>query len=249
MDSGLFSLMFGVGQGTLTTFDEYRRYTEGYLNHLRQWGWKHAIVECDVQRILNPDACEKLRDEFFRSSEFEVIYVWHMPDGLDRLRELARTSKRIALSVPELRNVTAGTRTGVKPLLLKLLSEIRSTGATPRIHLLGNTENKLIRLPSDSCDSSTWMSACRWGQGYYYDPATRSLNQASVHSPKWRAWRRWCEERFSDAFTKMRRYYTTPGHEYYYGNALCSAVAMWMQMEALDGADKSSELPRAAVAT
>lgn len=240
MDSGLFSYMFGGAKGTLKTYDDFKRYAVEYVEKMHKWGWKHAIVECDTQRILGVDLTEKLRDEVFRQSGLEVIYVWHIPEKEEGLVELARKEKRVALSIPEFRQVSGSSPTGgeaVRKMILRGLSLIKKAGTNPRVHLLGNTENKLITMPADSCDSSTWTAAGRWGFGHYFDPRTRALAQASIYSPKWRAWREWCFDQYDAAFKRLRAHYKTPAQHVYYDNATCSAIAMWMMMNKINGDD------------
>lgn len=241
MDSGLFTYMFGAGAGggALDSYEKAYAYASKYVEDMHRWNWKHAIVECDVQRVLGVDACERLRDEVFRPSGFEVIYVWHLPEKVEGLRALASREKRIALSVPELRQVFGGGSVAggpkVKSVLISLLNEIRRTGAEPRVHLLGNSENSLVSLPADSADASTWTAAGRWGTGYYFDFRTNRLGQASIYSPKWRQWRRWCEGEFPRAFEAMRREWTKETNRVYIANVMCCAVAMWLLQEAING--------------
>src|SRR5580698_7478014 len=90
MDSGLYSFMFGAQKGTLTSFSDYKRYAMDYLAGVNDWGWNHAIVECDVQRVLGMSETQRIRDEVFRPSGREVIYVWHLPEGEAGLALLAR---------------------------------------------------------------------------------------------------------------------------------------------------------------
>lgn len=240
MDSGLFSYMFGAAKGQLKGYDDFKRYACTYVEKMHKWGWKHAIVECDAQRILGIDATNKLRDEVFRQSGFEVIYTWHIPEGEDGLLELAKREKRLALSVPEFRQVSGGgaQATGqVKKMILRGLSIIRKAGTNPRVHLLGNTENKLVTMPADSCDSSTWTSAARWGFGQLYDHEKRQLGQASIYSPKWRVWREWCFDHFPNAFARLQAQCHTTAQRAYFDNVACSAIAMMMLNERLNGGE------------
>ena len=235
MDSGLFSLMFGSDKGTLSTFDAFRSYALKYLEDVNSWGWKHAIVECDVQKLLGVKETEKLRDEIFRPSGREVIYVWHLPEGEDGLRRLARNEKRIALSVPELRNVYGTGSNKLKTALIRLLAIIKDEG-NPRVHLLGNTQSSLVTLPADSGDSTSWLAGGRYGTGYTYDVARRKVETVSVYSPRWRAWRAWCGKHYAKTFSLLNEVFQ-PGTMagVYYINACCSAIAFLTTMGALGG--------------
>lgn len=246
MDSGLFSYMFGGAKGQLKGYDDFKRYASEYVEKMHKWKWKHAIVECDAQRILGVDATERLRDEVFRQSGLEVIYVWHIPEGEDGLVRLAQREKRVALSIPEFRMV-AGTGpisgTKVKMMVTRGLQLIRKAGTEPRVHLLGNTENKLVVMPADSCDSSTWTAAGRWGFGHIFDMEKRQLAQTSIYSPKWRAWREWCLENYEYAFTPLRKTYKTQAQHVYYDNAACSVIAMWLLMNKVNCSEESLITP------
>ncbi len=237
MDSGLFTLMFGSGQGILKGFDDFKRYAVDYVAAMKEWGWRHAIVECDIQRVLGVAETHRLREEVFEPSGLEVIYVWHVPEGEAGLAAMARRYKRIAVSIPEFRQVygSGGFSDGgaVKKAMLHSLKVIRDSGGNPRVHLLGNTERSLIDAPGDSCDSTSWMSGGRFGMGLYFEPARQGIMSCSIYSPKWAAWRRWCEREFSSAFALMAKYWPKHSQFVYYGNAACGAIALLLMMERL----------------
>lgn len=235
MDSGLFSLMFGSEQGTLKTYEDFYRYASEYVENCRKWNWKHAIVECDVQRVLGVEETFKLRESVFDKSGFEVIHVWHLPEKEDGLAKLAATRKRIALSVPELRVVmgtgpTGGTK--VATAVLHLLKVARAAGPA-QIHLLGCTEDRLMRMPADSCDSTSWNSINRYGVGYVYGGKGQLL-QAHAHSPKWYAWRKHCEQSWPKAFASIRGKWTEPRTQSFFVNAAVSAQAFRLYMESIN---------------
>lgn len=233
MDSGLFSLMFGSEKGTLTTFDDFKSYALKYVSDMAEWGWNHAIVECDIQRVLGVKETHRLRDEVFRPSGREVIYVWHIPEGEAGLRALARNEKRIALSVPELRKELGAGSPRLKASLIRLLKIIREEGS-PRVHLLGNTERALVTLPADSGDSTSWMAAGRYGEGYIFNHDTRTAESISIYSPKWKAWRSWCESHFAHSFSLLYGIWNPQSKQStYYGNVACSAIAFLLLMQSL----------------
>lgn len=235
MDSGLFSFMFGAGQGMLKSYDDYLAYATKYVEAMRRWRWRHRIVECDTQKILGMKDTQQLRDTLFRPSEFEVIYVWHLPEGEDGLRKLAREEKYIALSVPELRQSYTHNVAGLYKELFRLIHIARNAGPA-KIHLLGNTEIKLMALPADSCDSTSWLSSCRFGKGVVYRSGGR-LDVCSIYSPKWWAWHQYCASVKPEGYmgliaaplctrsSKALAYYT---------NARCSAYSFQMMMEEND---------------
>ena len=248
MDSGLFSMMFGSDKGKLTTLDDYRRYAEGYLEFVTKWKWKHAIVECDVQRVLGVEECEILRDEFFRSSSFDVIYVWHLPETVEGLKKLVARSKRVALSVPELRYKLTGSgelddRTRVtgasaviKKALVSLLKTCRDYGPDARIHLLGNTSDTLLRLPADSSDSTSWAAPKRWhtnGTGRMFEHGR--ISGHSVYSPRYQRFVGWVEQQVPEVFEYLRATITNDTTYFSARCAAASAFAYMMLAETLGG--------------
>ncbi len=250
MDSGLFSFMFGSQQDAQSApadFDGYRRYATEYVEAMHRWGWKHAVVECDVQRVLGVEQNERLRDEVFRKSGLDVVYVWHLPDGEAALVDLAKRERRIALSIPELRKVLAGGSVAggdvVKKAVLHCLRLIASSGGNPRVHLLGNTEVGLSTLPVESGDSTSWKSSSRFGTGYYFDTAKQSLTMCSIYSAKWTAWRRWCERRWPESFRMLAEAFPGEKQEVYNGNSACCALAFLLFTERLVGRPLQLPIP------
>lgn len=197
MDSGLFSLMFGADKGKLTKYEDFYAYASKYVESMIKWGWQHAIVECDTQIVLGMDETFRLREEIFEKCGLDVIYVWHAPEQLDGLREMAKKYTRIALSVPELRKYAVNTKSS----LISLLRVIRETGASPRVHLLGNTEAKYMTLPAESGDSSSWIYCQSFGIGRLYNG--KSVATPSIRSPRWRAWELACAKMYPAQFAKV----------------------------------------------
>ncbi len=224
MDSGLFSFLFGGEKGKFTKYDQFKAYADKYVDTMHKWGWKHAIVDCDAQMIIGVDETQRLREEVFEKSGLEVIYVWHLPNGLDGLQEMAKKYKRIALSVPELRNryceanskvieakksgtvyeTLAGpnefvrsTRGGakLKTVVLQLLKIVRDTGANPRVHLLGNTEAGNLTLPAESGDSSSWIYGSTFGKGHVYRAGgAPGHGKMEILNIRSPRWRQWVEQ-------------------------------------------------------
>jgi hypothetical protein len=205
LDSGLYSLMFGAHKGKISTFDEYRDYALKYRENVERWGWKHPIVECDVQRVLGVEECMRIREEVFSDYIGTVIYVWHIPEGIEGLKALAK-NEYIALSVPELRVFYKTPSSGgvkVKRALAELLAIAKEAGSR-KVHLLGCTEADLLRLPAYSADSTSWYSGGRFGNSYVLERG--NLKGVSAYSPKFDAWRKWIVEhdRWREGFAQTR---------------------------------------------
>lgn len=174
MDSGLYSFMFGSERGKMpSTYEAYRDYTRRYLDDIVKWGVDCFLVEADTQRLLGMEATLRLREEFAPLGS-RVMYVWHQPEGIDGLIKLAQQRDYICLSIPELRMIASGGKTalggstGAKRLCDDLLRRVHNAcaGAPPRIHLLGCTVEVMMETRlAWSCDSTSWLSGVRFGNG------------------------------------------------------------------------------------
>lgn len=242
MDSGLFTFMFGAGKGQLKTFDDYKAYAEKYVEDVKAWGWDHEIVECDVQRVLGVDECHKLREDVFEQSGLSTMYVWHIPEKEDGLREMARKYKRLAISIPEFREVFSkkenqgqGDGLHVRRATLRALKIIRDEQAEARVHLLGNTENKLLKAPAPawSSDSTSWLYAVSYGKGTICMGGR--MYQVSVHSPRWQEWRDWCRESYPSVFEQADRTLNTKIAKEEALNGIPSAISYKLMMERING--------------
>lgn len=243
MDSGLYTFMFGSEKGKLKTFEDYRGYAQKYVETMHAQEWNHGVVECDVQRVLGVEECFRLREELFDKSGLDVIYVWHIPEGIDGLRKLAKERARIAISVPELRAVFGvGVSGGVKvtAALIQLLRICRASGPA-RVHLLGATEPRMMRLSADSCDSTTWQSG-RWGFGKTYAGLQQEnpLPDASMYSPKWARWVAWCEKAYPETYRQLHEQWNDSRSYSYFSASVSTAVSFWLFMEALNGRQRQS---------
>lgn len=181
LDSGLFSFMFGgeakkVAEATLQTQDDFARYTRGYLQLAQEMAWPGPIVEVDAQRLaIGPEGVAKLRKEIETKlwDPDRMIFVWHTPDGIEGLRAMVGRFSYIGLGCPELRKVY-GKGTTHHTVVMNLIREIRAEARRkkvpmPRIHLLGNTEPKLMETTlAFSCDSTSWITG-RYGHALIFD--------------------------------------------------------------------------------
>lgn len=169
-DSGLFTLMFGVGKGGNYDLNFMRDYTIEYINTVQQFKIKNlTIVESDVHKLLGMDAVFELR-KYFENSGYKTLYVWHYEETVDGLLRLAERYNYIAISVPELRVICKekmNYRLAVKDLEYRIRTQARKH---PKIHLLGNTVQELMETnTSYSCDSTSWLSGGRWGRYVAFD--------------------------------------------------------------------------------
>lgn len=158
-DSGLFSLMFGSYQGNR---DEnfLNRWYEKLVEVTSSGGFKGTVVEVDCQKVLGVDKAweyrERLKNDLPNNRQINVFHIEDGQKGLDRMIEF---SEYIAISVPELRAI------GKKDHIYKLANYIKNKKPEIDIHLLGCTENKLLKGLSfcTSSDSTSWVSLNKFG--------------------------------------------------------------------------------------
>lgn len=165
IDSGLFTFMFGAGKGQGDhTFESMREWMHRIVRFAHDNDVPNASwVECDVQRILGPEAAWKLRTEMRElMGGREVINVFHLPDGEEGFRKLVEFSDYIAISVPELRLYQSKTYKKTAHYMAVLARRLKPS---IKIHLLGCTEYQMLSDNAfcTSADSSSWTYGTRYG--------------------------------------------------------------------------------------
>lgn len=158
-DSGFFSVMFGSYSGDK---DEkfVQSWYQGLVDMVRDGGYLGTLVEVDAQKVIGPKKTWRLRERLkIDLPENRQINVFHIEDGQKGLDRMIEFSDYIAISVPELR------ATGKKNYTERLANYIKSKKPSIDIHLLGCTENKLLRSLRfcSSADSTSWVSLNKFG--------------------------------------------------------------------------------------
>lgn len=238
VDSGLYSLMFGSEQGTIpSTYEAYREYTLRYIDDMQKWCPDCYIVEADTQRLLGMDATFKLREEFEPLGS-RVMYVWHQPEGLDGLVKLAKEVDYVGIGLPELRMIASGggTPVGQPKIVNKMCEDLlrrvhEACGdSPPRIHLLGCTvQNLMTTSLAWSCDSTSWLSGIRFGNGMIWT-ARKGLENANIRSDRFLKFR----ELAMDAFPPAVDFARKQSNPDYYLNCLACAYAYGLYQHWLD---------------
>jgi hypothetical protein len=184
MDSGLFTMMFGAGSDKKYSEKELLEYTHKYLNDMKKIGYKDYIVEMDVHKVLGLTALKKFRKIFEKNYPIEkTIFVWHIEEKEKGFKELCKKYPYIAISIPELRIVLKG-RKSLKNAVKHLINVANNINPNIKIHLLGCTQQDLMEQKGYySCDSTAWLSAGRFGDGYYWN--MNKLAQLRTNSLGW----------------------------------------------------------------
>ena len=158
-DSGLFSLMFGAAKAARS-----KEFIDSWYHKLvettRENGYLGSVVEVDCQKLFGVDAAWYYRERMRKDlPENRIINVFHLEDGQKGLDRLIEFSDYIAVSIPELRNV------GKKNQAERIAHYIKNKKPEIDIHLLGCTENKLLKSLNfcSSADSTTWTAFNKFG--------------------------------------------------------------------------------------
>lgn len=165
MDSGLFTLMFGAHAGQRDT-----KFVEKWYNLIVEFvqkiGYTKTVVEVDCQKILGVEKAWEFRERMKKDlPNNRQINVFHKEDGQKGLDRMIEFSEYIAISVPELRAL------GQKNYTEKIANYIKSKKPSIDIHLLGCTENKLLKSLNfcSTADSTSWQQVNRFGVLKYHD--------------------------------------------------------------------------------
>lgn len=159
MDSGLFTLMFGAEKGKKSP-EFIEDWYQKIVKFVKATGYRGTVVEVDCQKVLGPEKAWEYRRRMKKDlPNNRQINVFHFEDGKEGLDRLIDFSDYIAISVPELRAL------GKKKHCESIAKYIKNRKHTIDIHLLGCTENKLLKELNycSSADSTSWKMSQRWG--------------------------------------------------------------------------------------
>lgn len=172
-DSGLFSLLFGKHKDKATKEFVYKWYDE-LIRFTSEHGQDVTCVEVDAQAILGVEETWALRERMRQDlPNNRIINVFHVEDGKDGLDRLIEFSDYIAIGS----GVTGGNVLGYKCLC----EYIKTRKPEIDIHLLGCTNVNImhqVRHLCTSCDSTSWLSAPRFG--YIGDYHIRDIDKDKV---------------------------------------------------------------------
>ena len=179
MDSGLFTLMFGAEAGKKDK-KFITNWAHKILNFVEINNYKGTVVEVDCQKVLGVENAWELRRLFKEKLNNRIINVFHKEDGQKGLDELIEFSDYIAISVPELRAIKK------KNYCVRLANYIKNKKPSIDIHLLGCTENKLLRQLNfcSTSDSTSWKQPVRYGgiDSYQKKTTRKYLNKSKIIS-------------------------------------------------------------------
>lgn len=159
-DSGLFTMLFGAGSGGNFTKDDIYKWYDALVQFTLAHGQPITCVEVDAQRFLGSDETHKLRERMKNDlPNNRIMNVFHAEDkmrGLDRLIEF---SDYIALSSNFISSYPEKVR--------QTIEYIKNKNPEIDIHLLGFSGLEMfswVNKVCSSCDSTSWLSALRFGR-------------------------------------------------------------------------------------
>lgn len=183
-DSGLFTLMFGACKGKA---DEsmINKWYDGLVQFTLDHSPNVTCVEVDCQKILGIDKAWEFRERIKNDLKgHRIINVFHLEDGQKGLDRLIEYAEYIAISVPELRVHHK------KDYVIRLANYIKTKKPSIDIHLLGCTENSILKECRfcTSADSTSWVSGKRFGflKGYHISRLKTDEVKRMVGNDKWK---------------------------------------------------------------
>lgn len=160
MDSGIYSLCFGSHKDLHKDVKLFDKWYDGLVSLVRETGYRGTVVEVDCQKVLGRDKAWEYRERIKKDlPDNRIINVFHLEDKQDGLDRMIEFSDYIAVSVPELRFNKK------KSHVQNIARYIKNKKPSIDIHLLGCTENKLLKELSfcSSSDSTSWQQVNRFG--------------------------------------------------------------------------------------
>jgi hypothetical protein len=187
LDSGVFTIVRKAGTtririaradnaGPLTTYAEFKDHAERYIDYLKvhKDAWDH-IIELDVDEpswfisentwVDGIDLAEEYRKRLHEVVGDKLMPAWHVQRGWTGWTEMIRNYPYVAIgSDTGVARNTAARRPPMDPSILRrMVQEAHHAGVG--VHYLGDTRYKtFIQAELDSADSTTWVSAGRFGQ-------------------------------------------------------------------------------------
>lgn len=182
MDSGIYSLCFGSHKELKKDRKLFDKWYEGLVALVKENKYTGTVVEVDCQKVLGPDIAWEYRKRIAKDlPDNRIINVFHLEDKLEGLDRIIDFSSYIAISVPELRfNKKKG-------YVQSLAKYIKNKKPSIDIHLLGCTENKLLRELNfcSSADSTSWQQVNRFGDlSFNHGNKTTRVKNREINIPE-----------------------------------------------------------------
>lgn len=159
LDSGAFTFLNSKKKKI-----DFVKYAEDYAYFICQ-NKIEKFFELDLDAIIGIKQTEKLRERIEKITNKQSIPVWHKDRGLQYYRDMCKDYNYVAIGGLALKEIPLNQFEKMFGWFINVAHENKT-----KIHGLGytNTE-KLHKYHFDSIDSSTWLSAGRFGELHYFD--------------------------------------------------------------------------------
>lgn len=158
LDSGAFTFMNNY-KGKV----DWDEYIKKYANFINKYDIKY-FFELDIDVLVGLEKVKEYRKELERLTGKKCIPVWHKSRGLDEWIEMCKNYDYVAIGGIVIKEIARKDY----PYFIPLLKIAKKYNA--KVHGLGLTcTTELEKYPFYSVDSTSWTSANRFAQMYYFN--------------------------------------------------------------------------------
>lgn len=152
LDSGAYTFMMN---GKVNA--DFSSYVDKYIEFIKAWNVE-LFFEMDTDSIHGYDKVRQIRHRIENAVGRQPIPVWHITRGMADYRDMCKDYKYVAVGTMINKY---GKKLYIKHIERQLIEIAHEQGC--KIHGLGRTSNQSFRMGWDSVDSTSWLSATRWG--------------------------------------------------------------------------------------
>lgn len=152
LDSGAFTFIMSGKVGA-----DFESYVDKYIEFVKAYQIER-FFEMDTDSVHGYDKVRQIRHRIENAVGRQTIPVWHITRGMDDFRAMCKDYKYVAIGTMVNKN---GKKLRIKHIEKQLIDMAHEQGC--QIHGLGRTSDTDFRMGYDSVDSTSWLSATRWG--------------------------------------------------------------------------------------
>lgn len=169
LDSGAFTYMEQAKNSKGKTTDNFEQYVREYAAFINKWDIQY-FFEMDIDVIVGIEKVEEYRRLLEELTGKKSVPVFHLSRGKDYWLRMIKEYDYVAIGGLAIKTFPKN-----KHHYLKWFIKTAHEHGT-KVHGLGYTSNTgLIDYTFDTVDSTSWISATRFGNLNVYDPAKKKL--------------------------------------------------------------------------
>lgn len=158
LDSGAFTFMNSNGENI-----DFDAYLEKYIEFINANDIRY-FFELDVDSVIGYEKVKILTKRLEEKTNRQCIPVWHKSRGIKEWERMVKEYNYVAIGGI----VTKEIKQKEYPVFAELIRIAHKSGC--KVHGLGFTNTKLLhKYHFDSVDSTSWLSASRFGQLQYFN--------------------------------------------------------------------------------